>query len=114
MPRDDASLADMDQAAHRALELCEDTNEATFASSWRIHSLVVHQLIIFGEAAKHISSEFREAHAEIDWQGIAGMRDKLIHGYDQIDLSRVWRVVKVELPDLLSRLTPLVPPREND
>ena len=114
MPRDDASLADMKQAANRAQELCQGTTEVSFADDWRIHSLVVHQLIILGEAARRISSEFREAHPEIDWQGIAGMRDKLIHGYDQIDLSRVWRVVKVELPDLLSRLTPLVPPREDD
>jgi uncharacterized protein with HEPN domain len=109
MPRDDASLTDMHQAANRALELCRGTNEASFANDWRIHSLVVHQLIILGEAAKRISIEFRRAHPEIDWRGVAGVRDKLIHGYDQIDLSRVWKVAQVEVPELLSRLDPLLP-----
>jgi uncharacterized protein with HEPN domain len=109
MPRDDASLADMKQAANRAQELCQGTTEVSFADDWRIHSLVVHQLIILGEAARRISSEFREAHPEIDWQGIAGMRDKLIHGYDQIDLSRVWKVAQVDIPELLLRLGPILP-----
>ena len=66
-------------------------------------------MIILGEAAKRISPEFREHHAEIDWHGIAGMRDKLIHGYDQIELTRVWRVANVDVPELLSRLEPLLP-----
>ena len=108
MPRDDASLTDMNQAASRALELCQDIGEAAFSADWRTHSLVVHQLIILGEAAKRISPEFRDSHPEIDWQGIAGMRDKLIHGYDQINLSRVWRVANVDVPDLLSGLGPLL------
>jgi uncharacterized protein with HEPN domain len=109
MPRDDAALADMNLAASRALGLCQGIDEPAFTADWRVHSLVVHRLIVLGEGTKRISSEFRALHPEIDWQGITSMRDKLIHGYDQIDLSRVWRVAQTNVPELLAKFAPLLP-----
>jgi hypothetical protein len=42
-----------------------------------------------GEAAKRLSAEFRDSHPEIPWRDIAGMRDVLIHVYDNVDLARI-------------------------
>jgi uncharacterized protein with HEPN domain len=46
---------------------------------------------------------------EIPWTLMAGMRDKLIHGYDIVDLEQVWRTVMVDIPELLAEIEPLIP-----
>jgi len=65
--------------------------------------------MVMGEAVKRLSPDFRARHSEIPWPLIAGMRDKLIHGYDIVDMNEVWRTAVVDVPDLLSSLEPLLP-----
>jgi uncharacterized protein with HEPN domain len=54
-----------------------------------------------GEAAKRISDTFKEKHPEVPWKDMAGMRDKLIHGYIDVDLNIVYQTVAVDIPNLL-------------
>jgi uncharacterized protein with HEPN domain len=63
-----------------------------------------------GEAASHVQAGFREAHAEVPWQKIVGMRHKLIHDYLEINLDVVWDAATVDAPQLIKLLEPLVPP----
>ncbi len=60
--------------------------------------------MIIGEAAYKLSQEFRESHAQADWQSIADMRHHLVHGYYQVDPSIVWSVVQNELSPLLEQV----------
>ena len=55
---------------------------------------------IIGEAARKVSSEFRESHSGIEWRKISGMRDKIIHDYLGVDYDLVWDVVKTKIPPL--------------
>jgi uncharacterized protein with HEPN domain len=59
---------------------------------------------IMGDAAKNISAEFRQQHADIDWKGLAGMRDKLVHHYFGVSWNVLWDVVKNKLPQLEAHL----------
>ena len=65
---------------------------------------VTHLVEIIGEAAGRMPVEIREKWPRIQWAGIVGMRNRLIHGYDIIDLDIVWRVVTSELPLLIGEL----------
>lgn len=63
---------------------------------------------IIGEAASRISYQFCDAHPEIPWQGIIAMRNRLVHGYFDIDLDRVWDTVVDDLPRLNQSLRTLI------
>ena len=65
---------------------------------------IVYHTMIIGEAANKLSQEFRESHAQTDWQSIADMRHHLVHGYYQVDPSIVWSVVQNELSPLLEQV----------
>lgn len=56
--------------------------------------------MIIGEAVKRLSPEFRTHYSEIEWRRVAGMRDKLIHGYAGIEPEIVWVIVERHLPPL--------------
>lgn len=65
--------------------------------------------IPLGEAAKRLSLEFREQHGKIPWQKVAGMRDKLVHEYEDVDLDEVWKTARSDIPRLMDSLEPLAP-----
>ena len=75
-------------------------------------SAIIHQLLIIGEATKQVSDQFRDAHPDIPWRRMAGMRDRLIHDYRQVDLDIVWRTATEMIPDLIRQVEPLVPPMD--
>ena len=61
---------------------------------------VIRKLEIIGEAVKHLSDSVRNRRPDIPWKQIAGMRDRLTHGYFGVDLALVWRVLERDLPSL--------------
>lgn len=70
---------------------------------------VERQLEILGEATKRLSMDFREYHPQIPWRQIAGLRDVLIHRYDDVNPDILWETVAVAVPALLTALAGLVP-----
>jgi uncharacterized protein with HEPN domain len=71
---------------------------------------LTHLVQVIGEAGRHVSDAFREAHAEIPWAEIIGMRHKVVHDYLGVDEDIVWQVVKDDLPKLVPRLEQLATP----
>lgn len=73
---------------------------------------LVKLIEIVGEAASKITREFQDAHPEVPWRQIVGMRHVLVHDYDQVDLDVVWEVVTTDLPALVGLLEALGSSRE--
>lgn len=65
---------------------------------------VIRAIEIVGEAASKVTPETRKSLSEIPWRAITSMRNRLIHGYFDIDTEIVWKTVKSELPLLLLQL----------
>ena len=59
---------------------------------------------VIGEATKKLPKKFTNEYPDIEWRGMAGLRDKLIHDYFGIDLELVWDVVENKLPQLKIQL----------
>lgn len=70
---------------------------------------LVRLVEIVGEAAGRVSLSTRQRHPQIPWPQIAGMRNRLIHGYDFVDYDILWQTVSEDLPALVAALQPLIP-----
>ncbi|HLC90156.1 MAG TPA: DUF86 domain-containing protein [Candidatus Nanoarchaeia archaeon] len=81
-------------------DFMEDVDQITFIENKLIQSAVIRQIKIIGEATKNIPNDFREQYPETPWKDIAGMRDKIIHHYFEVNLQQVWNVVKEDIPKL--------------
>jgi uncharacterized protein with HEPN domain len=94
-------------AAKDALTFTEGLDQAEFMADLRTQRAVVMSLMIIGEAASRIVSDhpsFVTDHPGIPWRSIRGMRNRIAHGYFEIDLTVVWQTVQTELPGLVLRL----------
>lgn len=67
-------------------------------------SAVVRKLEIIGEAAKHVPAHIRRKYPDIPWKEMAGMRDRLIHGYFGVDYNLVWQTIKTRIPEIKPKL----------
>jgi uncharacterized protein with HEPN domain len=97
-------LEDILDAMDKAQILLEDVTYEEFMSDFRINFAVVRALEIMGEATKRLPMNLRNQYPAIPWRGMAGIRDRIIHQYDNVDLDIVWDVVKQEIPQLESRV----------
>ncbi len=110
MPRDDeAYLMDMLLAAQDAARFASGLTFSQFEKS-RLHQYAILKAIeIIGEAAARISDDTKKDHPDIPWSEIIGMRNRLVHGYFEVNLRRVWDTVQHALVALIVQIKPLVP-----
>ena len=111
MQREEAAyLLDMFVSAREAVAFAAGLSFAEFAQDRRSQLAILKSVEIVGEAASRVSVETREAHPQVPWREIVGMRHRLVHAYFDIDLRLVWDTVAGDLPALIAQLEPLVPP----
>ena len=84
------------------------SGKGSFIADRKTQDAVVRNLEIIGEATKRLSPPLKDAHPDISWKPIAGMRDKLIHDYFGINLQLVWDVVERDLPGLKLKVSQLI------
>jgi len=100
-------LDHMQQAAADACSFVEGMGKDDFLEDKRTQQAVIMSLIIIGEAATKIMetyAEFTKAHPQMPWRSMRGMRNRIAHGYFDINLDVVWDTVQTALPELLKQL----------
>jgi len=91
------------EAIERILLYGQD-GEERFRTDVRTQDAILRNLQVLGEAAKKVSTETRDAHPEIPWKDIAGMRDRVVHDYFGTSLDIVWDVVVNHIPPLQEKV----------
>ncbi len=109
MRRSEAYLLDMLINARKAVKFASGLSYEKFTQSDLHQNAILKSIEIIGEAASHVDAETRKAHSKMPWRQIIGMRNRLVHGYFEVSLIRVWDTVKQDLPELIAILEPLVP-----
>lgn len=113
-PDDDSLLVDMLVAAREAHALCGGVTLEEFLLD-RLLQLALQKLVEnIGEAASRLSPQARARLPELPWKDMVGMRNRLVHDYMHVNLSKVWYVAAEDLEPLMAALEPLVPPDEPD
>jgi uncharacterized protein with HEPN domain len=97
----DIRLRHMMDHAREALALTQGKTRADLDSDRLLELALVRLLEVVGEAASRVPDEKRVLYPEIPWAQIIGLRNRLIHGYDAVDLDILWQIIKVDLPPLL-------------
>jgi uncharacterized protein with HEPN domain len=91
-------LTDIAAAIDAVQAFVADMTIAQFRADQRTAYAVTHALEIVGEAAKRIPKSVRGQYPGVPWRLMAGMRDRLIHGYNMVDLDVLWKTVTEDLP----------------
>ena len=110
MQRDLQFLLDMLQSAELIMSYIAQHSEDDFFESILLQDAVIRRLLIIAEAARRISNSTRQSLPNVSWQEINGMRNRLVHEYDDINLNIVWDVVQNEIPTLIEELRLRIPP----
>ena len=93
-------IEDVIEAMDDAVSFVEGVKREDLVKDRKTIYAVVRALEIIGEAVKRIPDGVRNRYPQIPWKDMAGMRDKLIHEYFGVNIKRVWKTVKEDIPNL--------------
>ena len=100
-------LEDIRECLARILEYTKDIDEKQFIENNLVVDAVLRNIEVIGEASSKLPESFIEAHPDIEWRKMIGMRNRLIHGYFGTSLKLVWQTIQANLPDLQKKLNHL-------
>lgn len=98
------SVRQMLDHAREAVEMVRGRSRADLDRDRQLNLSLVRLLEVVGEAVMRVPEEFRGRYSEVPWREAAGLRNRLIHGYDMIDFDILWAIVQEDLPPLIAQL----------
>lgn len=96
------------ESIERIERFTADMSEVAFRENEMAVDATLMQLVNIGEMVNHLSAQFKEAHANLDWHEAVGMRNQITHGYFEIDPETIWRTCQEDLPILKQRVASLL------
>lgn len=102
--RDVLRLRHIVDGAERIAGYLAGVDRAAFLSNPMLQDAVIRNLEVIGEACAYLSPELREAHPGVPWQRASGIRNRLVHGYFDVDVAIVWQTARDSLPQFLAQV----------
>ena len=99
--------------AVEAVEMVQRKKRSDLNKDRMMELSLVRLVEIIGEAAARVGTEVREKYPSIPWLQIVGMRNRLIHGYDAVDLDVLWDTIIDDLPPLIEELKKILSSKAN-
>jgi len=93
----------LDYAAE-AVEMAGGKQRRDIESDRQLSLALTRLVEVVGEAAARVSAAGRERWQGIPWRGVVGLRNRLVHGYDAVDMNILWAIVQDDLPPLIAEL----------
>ncbi|MCL2054628.1 MAG: DUF86 domain-containing protein [Oscillospiraceae bacterium] len=106
--RDKIILQKIAKRIKSTISFSDGINYNDFVSDERTTSATAFMLGQIGELVKEISDLTQESNPDIPWKTMRGMRNRIVHDYENIDLNVVWRTVTESLPELLTKINSLI------
>ncbi|MBA3592470.1 MAG: DUF86 domain-containing protein [Pseudomonadota bacterium] len=100
-------LDHMLESAHQACAYVEGMLKEVFLEDKRTQQAVILNLILIGEEATKLLKDhegFADQHPQVPWRSMKGMRNRIAHGYFEINLETVWETTQTALPSLIAQL----------
>lgn len=69
-----------------------------YLSDWKSQDIIIRNMEIVGEAARHIDDSITEKYADVEWRNARGMRNFLVHAYFQVDHDEIWKTINKDIP----------------
>ena len=98
------TLRQIEEAAHRLQTICSGRTMEQLLADWLATAALERFLEIVGEGVKRLPQDLRRQYSEVPWKEIAGTRDHLSHGYDDVNYQVLWDAVQKDLPVLLETI----------
>jgi len=105
---DSVRLRHMLDHAHEAVEMSPGRQRSDLETDRMLELSLVRLLEVLGEAANRVSRQTQEHFDILPWHDIIGLRNRLIHGYNQVDHDILWDIVRGDLPRLIEKLEGVV------
>ena len=91
----------------KILGYCDGVSYAQFSADSKLVEACVFNLSQMGELSNRIDATFAQAHPEIPWRQIYGLRNRLVHDYEGVNLLLVWQILSDDIPALRDTLISL-------
>jgi uncharacterized protein with HEPN domain len=106
---DTTKLIHMLDAAEKAVSFSVGRTRDDLDADEQLALALVRLIEVLGEASARVTEPFQRSHPELPWLAMRGARNRLIHGYFDVDYDVVWQIVSTDLPILIPKLRVLVP-----
>ena len=97
-------LGDIRDSAEKINRYTREMTYEEFVDDPKTVDAVLRNFEVIGEAAKNVPDDIRQEYDDVPWAEMAGMRDKLIHGYATVELQIVWATIQEEVPGLKTQI----------
>jgi len=94
--------------AQEAAEMIQGCSRSDLDSDRKLNLALVRLMEITGEASAQIPESFRARYPEVPWRDIADLRNRLIHGYEAVDLDILWAILRDDIPPLIDQLNKVI------